>query len=239
MLYELYYNLCICSFSHVSSTLLTSQDLFSDENSKANLISKSAQLSRVEIKGSSLMNSDSEHFVRDNEDRYYRNDKNNSLHDNSGFHEDFQEVSRYRDRNTERERERERERVRDNEVEGRGRDLGPLALIASLPLHPHTPRMNPGVNTPVMTPSFNPKGDVSTNNGNNPNSVSIGLTNSERTTQSQIKARRRIQLQNTNRQNNEDRPRKVLNYAIRGRGSEEENENETGTNLERKREESF
>ena len=68
--------------------------------------------------------------------------------------------------------------------------------------------------------------DVSTNQGNNPTFVSIGLTNSERTTQSQIKARKRIQLQHTNRQNNEDRPRKVLNYAIKGRGNENEDEDE-------------
>ena len=212
------YILRIYLLTYVFSTFLTSQDYFSYENSKTNLISKSAQLSSVEVRGSSLVNSDKSDSVRVNSDQYSRNEKSNSLLATFGSDDDSQEVNRYRDKNGDRER--------GKELEGRGRESGLKDPIASLKLHAQTPRTNPGVNTPVMTNSFIPTMDVSTNQGNNQTFVSIGLTNSERTTQSQIKARKRIQLQHTNRQNNEDRPRKVLNYAIKGRGNEDEDEDE-------------
>ena len=58
------------------------------------MISKSAQLSGVEVRGSSLVNSDKSDSVRVNSDQYSRNEKSNSLLATFGSDDDSQEVNR-------------------------------------------------------------------------------------------------------------------------------------------------
>ena len=105
----------------------------------------------------------------------------------------------------------------NNRFNSQNNSYGGRDEVSGIPVPVPTNRNNSRNISGINTPGLTPKG-ISSNYGNNPISVQIALTNSDRTTLSQTKALRRIQ-QHQNQKANEEQPRRIINYA---RGSEEE-----------------
>ena len=203
-----------------------------------NLKLRSSEISQVEVRGSSLSstrknngsgnhngngnsniergNDDDNDYINDNDDdnthQYYRNRNYQNLSLHTSLYE-----------GTDRDGQKDRSRVwlKENEIGKSSRIPLPTNSYKN---YPSTPRTIPGTNPTQSSLTSTPKGNIGTNYGNSTNSVSIGLTNSERTTQSQMKALKRIEEQNTHRYQRDDQPRKVLNYAIKGNNEEEVDE---------------